>query len=110
MIAAGGLIWANVTPVRYEAGNGMPRYLQIDFDKLVERKYQPSWEVSEWGWPVAVVTRYTGDHRDEWRKRRLYEAWWLGVGIDLTVTASGLYVLWAVSEWWIRRRAARKRA
>jgi hypothetical protein len=105
MFTAGGLLWANMNErngFEVEEARFRPLYL-VDLDEVspLELHY------NVYGWPFTAM-RY-GYIRPDGRSVKVegshYRPVYSKAAIDLAVAMVILFVVWYVSEWWIRRRA-----
>ena len=95
MLAAGGLIWMNVT--------GRHSELEWMSHSLYNRI-----EIEKYGWPYTVVrwiTEVSGTYKNRYSSG--FSA--LCCAIDLAVALAILFAVWFVCERWIAWRAGRKK-
>ena len=123
MIAAGGLVWANVMPVRSQ-------FLLISSDHLGQTSdnFNGSTEfdgtkaltLTYYGRPKQIVmiaqnatvvnNQWVGDGNADYCHPTDSDSNYsrMGLAVDIAVALTILFAVWFVCEWWIRRRAARK--
>lgn len=126
MIAAGFLIWANVTPQHSLDNATMDDTFRL-YPKLLPEYVDPvkfqimlsftgardiKLEQKTHGWPAMVVRKFDITITFEARSKKSplgHTGYlWSAIAINLAVALSILFTIWFVCEWWIRRRAAKR--
>ncbi|HLX60475.1 MAG TPA: hypothetical protein VKX17_04245 [Planctomycetota bacterium] len=130
MFVAGGILWLNLMPRELSRNKFRPdEYIDFleagNYPEEALRRYKLSAEssggknelirdpINGYGWPEIVYVRsaYKWIHNDVVKMSQPARVFFgYGVaGVNFSVALAILFAVWFVCEWWIHRRAVRKR-